>query len=156
MTHTFEIDQPLSQPADDVLAAMTDPEQWRRVEPESAVQATREASGTIRLDAQSPLPLDAVPAAARSALPASPRLVQAYSLSPAPTGFEGELTANVPGAPVDITASLTVSQAATGSRLRAQVSITCDVPLFGSMVERAAEPQVRHAIGQRLESLSGR
>lgn len=154
MTHAFDIDHELPRNPAQVLAAMSDPATWRRVEPEARVTVERPDTGGVVIDALTPLPPESVPQAVRSALPASPMLQQHYVITERPSGLGSELKATIPGAPVDVEATFGLLPSGAGSRLRARISVTCTVPIFGTMVERATEAPLRAAIVKQIEKLS--
>lgn len=94
------------------------------------------------------LPTDRVPDAFRTFVGDRLTVEQTETWNPpGPDGARtGTLSVSIPGAPVKLTASLSLAPTATGCLEIVSGELKARVPLIGGKIEKAAEPAVRAAI----------
>lgn len=136
----------------DVFTMLTDPAfQDRKLGQTGAlswqVEVRPEAGGAV-LTSTRALPTDQVPDAFRSLIGSQISIAQTETWGPAaPNGDRtGTLLIEVAGAPIKMTATLSLSASGSGTVELVDGELKARVPLVGGRIERAAEPAVRAAI----------
>ena len=111
------------------------------------VEVRTEAGGAV-LTSTRALPTDQVPDAFRSLIGSQITISQTETWGPAdPSGARtGTLLIEVAGAPIKMTATLSLSASGSGTVELVDGELKARVPLVGGRIERAAEPAVRAAI----------
>jgi hypothetical protein len=111
------------------------------------VRITAENGGAV-VTSERVLPTDQVPEAFRAFIGQEITLVQTETWGPAgPDGARtGTLVVEIGGAPVRFDARLALTGAGGGTVETVEGDLKAKVPLFGSKIERGAEPAVRAAI----------
>jgi hypothetical protein len=133
-----------------VLAALSDEDAVRR-RSEADGLGTRvvrhEVTGdAVRILVATDIPLDWLPSAVTSWLPASPTVERMEEWTREGDGARSPLTFEFSGLPVTCEGTARLAPAGTGSRMDADLALRVDVPLFGGAVERAVTPRIIAAL----------
>jgi len=140
----------LRPPVAAVLAALSDEDAVRR-RSEADGLGTRvvrhEVTGdAVRILVATDIPLDWLPSAVTSRLPASPSVERMEEWIREGDGARSPLTFEFSGLPVTCEGSARLAPAGSGSRMDADLILRVDVPLFGGAVERAVTPRIVAAL----------
>ena len=140
----------LRPPVAAVLAALSDEDAVRRRSDADGL-GTRvvrhEVTGdAVRILVATDIPLDWLPSAVTSWLPASPTVERMEEWTRDGDGARSPLTFEFSGLPVTCEGTARLAPAGTGSRMDADLALRVDVPLFGGAVERAVTPRIIAAL----------
>lgn len=114
-----------------------------------------EATGTvIRIVSATDIPLDWLPDAIRSRVADLPVVERTETWSRDGDGAHTPLVFAFSGLPVEAHGSARVTPEGTRSRLDVDVTIRVDVPLLGSLVERAVAPRLGAALDAEAEFIA--
>lgn len=150
MTTHIETSTTVNHPADKVMSALSSKEYW-----EYEAANLSEVPGEVNSFSADPievvlfevLPTDALPEAVRSMVSQSLKLKRTVTFGPLEDGTsEGEMEAEVKGAPVKFTAELVLSSDGDSTTLTAEADIDVTIPMVGPVIEPKVADAVRDII----------
>lgn len=151
MTTHIETSATVNAPVEKVFAALSNRAYWEydaqnlSDEPGevNAFAADASADPAIEVTLFEVLPTDALPEAVRSMVSQNLKLKRVISFGPLSEGVSnGEMTAEIKGAPVKFTAELTLVEEDGATTLDAEADVDVMIPMIGAVIE----PKVADAV----------
>lgn len=148
MTTHIETSATVNAPVEKVFAALSDRAYWeydaQHLSDEPGEVNAFSADPSVEVTMFEVLPTDALPEAVRSMVSQNLKLKRVISFGPLTDGVSnGEMTAEIKGAPVKFTAELTlVGDDAGTTTIEAEADIDVTIPMIGAVIE----PKVADAV----------